>query len=512
MVRTRRSVWSFDPGWSPELLWYARAVQAMQAKPLSDPTSWAFLAAMHGFDDELWSVHAMPTTPLPAQGVRDLFWDQCQHLTWFFLPWHRGYLAAFEAILRDHIVRLEGPEDWSLPYWNYHGNEDRATWLPPAFADETWPDGGRNPLRVTRWGANADDASGPTIDVSRAEQRTALTTPNFSSDDVEAGGATGFGGPVTDFIQYGPAFGEAERSPHGLVHTMIGGFARDGAGRRFDGIMSNPETAAYDPIFWLHHCNIDRLWTVWMRRDATHLNPADPRWTEGPLTRRFTMPAIDGSDFEFVAGAMIDSTVDALDYDYDDVADPLGGASRLSVRLLRAGIGELGETAMARGPAELIGASEGLTLTGRRAAATITIDPVEGEAVASGIRSLRAGRLPPHGEPDRIFLNFEGIKSRRDSLEVDVYVNLPAGEAPEDHPEAYAGTLSFFGVRKASKATAEHGGNGVTQVLEITELVDELVLTSDQLDRLEVDLVANDEIVGDEAALIDRVSVYRQRP
>lgn len=512
MVRTRRNVWSFAPGWSDELLWYARAIQRMQAKPLSDPTSWAFLAAMHGFDVELWGVHQLPIAPLPPRRVRDIFWDQCQHLTWFFLPWHRGYLAAFEAIVRGHIVALDGPEDWSLPYWNYHGSEERATWLPPAFADETWPDGGDNPLKVTRWGTNASDASGPTIDISRAEQRTALLASDFFSDDWQSGGSTGFGGPVTDFIQYGPAFGEVERSPHGLVHTQIGGFARDGAGRRVDGIMSNPETAGYDPIFWLHHCNIDRLWTVWMRRNRAHVNPTDPRWTEGALTRRFTMPAVDGTPYEFVAGAMVDSTVDALGYDYDDASDPLGGESRLSVRLLSAGIGEPMEVAMARGPAELIGASGGITLTGRRAAATVAIDATEAETVASGIRNMRAGGLADRGEPDRIFLNIEGIKSARDSLEVDVYVNLPAGAAPEDYPQAHAGTLSFFGVRKASRASAEHGGNGVTQVLEITKLVDELVLTTDRLDHLDVEFVANDEILDDEVVSIDRVSVYRQRP
>ena len=29
----------------------------------------------------------------------------------------------------------------------------------------------------------------------------------------------------------------------------------------------NPDTAALDPIFWLHHANIDRLWSVWIARD-----------------------------------------------------------------------------------------------------------------------------------------------------------------------------------------------------------------------------------------------------
>jgi tyrosinase len=27
--------------------------------------------------------------------------------------------------------------------------------------------------------------------------------------------------------------------------------------------MSDPGIAALDPIFYLHHCNIDRMWAVW---------------------------------------------------------------------------------------------------------------------------------------------------------------------------------------------------------------------------------------------------------
>jgi len=27
--------------------------------------------------------------------------------------------------------------------------------------------------------------------------------------------------------------------------------------------MADPQTAAFDPIFWVHHSNIDRLWNVW---------------------------------------------------------------------------------------------------------------------------------------------------------------------------------------------------------------------------------------------------------
>jgi hypothetical protein len=33
-----------------------------------------------------------------------------------------------------------------------------------------------------------------------------------------------------------------------------------------DGWMLDPSLAALDPIFWLHHANVDRLWEVWLQR------------------------------------------------------------------------------------------------------------------------------------------------------------------------------------------------------------------------------------------------------
>jgi len=41
--------------------------------------------------------------------------------------------------------------------------------------------------------------------------------------------------------------------PHDLVHLVVGG----------SGHMSDNDTAGFDPIFYLHHCNVDRLWAFW---------------------------------------------------------------------------------------------------------------------------------------------------------------------------------------------------------------------------------------------------------
>ena len=59
-------------------------------------------------------------------------WNECQHASWYFLPWHRMYLYYFERIVRAAALAAGAPDDWALPYWNY----DRAfpaNTLPPAF-------------------------------------------------------------------------------------------------------------------------------------------------------------------------------------------------------------------------------------------------------------------------------------------------------------------------------------------------------------------------------------------
>src|SRR5665213_369207 len=101
----RRDVWTLASG-DQSLLWYARAVDSMQKKPPSDPTSWSFQAAIHG------TSISMPP-PLPA-------WNQCRHGSWYFVVWHQMYVYFFERIVRDQVVALGGPSDWALPYWHYN--------------------------------------------------------------------------------------------------------------------------------------------------------------------------------------------------------------------------------------------------------------------------------------------------------------------------------------------------------------------------------------------------------
>ena len=101
---------------------------------------------MPGFDRELWQGYGYieATTPLPPAATRRRDWDQCQHQSGYFLPWHRGYLAAFEAIVRDSIVKQGGPATWALPYWDYNeAANPNARWRSRRRACRT--------ARTTRW-------------------------------------------------------------------------------------------------------------------------------------------------------------------------------------------------------------------------------------------------------------------------------------------------------------------------------------------------------------------------
>src|SRR6267142_100444 len=154
-IRVRRDVRSLAD-WDDALLWYARAVGKMQERPLEDPTSWRFQAAVHGLEPE---------------GQRPGVWDQCQHQTWYFLPWHRGYLHWFEQIVQGAITQLGGPSAWALPYWNYSdASRADARVLPPAFRALKLPDGTANPLFVAQRNphVNAGAPVGPKVDVSVA--------------------------------------------------------------------------------------------------------------------------------------------------------------------------------------------------------------------------------------------------------------------------------------------------------------------------------------------------------
>ncbi len=509
MAFTRKNVWELGGDWADPILWYARGVKAMQARALNEPTGWRFYGAIHGFDPDLWQQvgYLAAEDPMPRDADVQAYWKQCQHGSWYFLPWHRGYLIAFEAVVRDALVKLGGPADWALPYWNYF--KPNQNQLPPAFASADWPDGsGDNPLYVPqRYGPNSDGTRRcmPTSQINL----DALGDPDFTG--VASGGSPGFGGVDTGFSHGGRVHGGIETQPHDWVHSLVGG-----GDQQTIGLMSWPDLAGLDPIFWLHHANIDRLWEVWRENPATHVDPSGANWVKGPKAigeRAFMLPMAGGVSWTYTPGEMTD--LSKLDYAYDDVSPP-SRTPQLVARLQRLGMKSAAaetlvrSTAMAGpGTVELLGANnQSLRLSGADARTSVVLDAsVRSKVVAS----LNATTAAAPAVPDLIFLNLENVRGLNDATAFRVYINLPDGGDPAQYPDHLAGNIALFGVRKASLANNGHAGDGLTFALEITHVIDTLHLAGAlNVDQLHVRLLPVKPVSEAAQVSIGRISVFRQ--
>jgi tyrosinase len=68
----------------------------------------------------------------------------------------------------------------------------------------------------------------------------------------------------------------------------------------------------------------------------------------------------------------------------------------------------------------------------------------------------------------------EGVTGTAAAGVYEVYLNVPPGEPPAEHPELLAGSLSTFGLAEASQRDDVHDGSGLTTVLDVTSVRDEL--------------------------------------
>src|SRR6478672_3119047 len=100
--------------------------------------------------------------------------------------------------------------------------------------------------------------------------------------------------------------------------------------------MSDPGIAALDPIFYLHHCNIDRMWAIW--HHAGNKNPTDAAWLDGPAAsgqREFVMPLPTNSSWVYISSEM--DSLSKVDYTYDTLPALAPAVNVLSQRLNRLG-------------------------------------------------------------------------------------------------------------------------------------------------------------------------------
>jgi tyrosinase len=476
----RRDIWkletSEDP-WDPVTLAYALAVRAMQSpdRPPSDPTSWVYQAAVH-------AVRGATEPP-------DEFLHQCQHNTWFFLPWHRIYLLWFERIIRSIVKDLDEipadvRESWALPYWNYEGGQGTAA-LPPAFRERELPDGSANPLFVNE--RNEEMNEGQELPSLSITAGLAMAETEFA-EEPRARALSGFGGWETDWHHGDEGLGipgELEVTPHGSVHSDVGGF------------MGGFATAGLDPLFWLHHCNIDRLWEVWIGQ-GDRSNPTKARWTNW----EFNFHDETGAPVKGTPGSVVD-TVD-VGYTYDDVTPPPAPRRRRR---------RMADAARPRSsqPPDMVGATDdAVELTGQPASVEFSVEPPPG---LDASRRRRGEREAPQA---RVYLKVENVEGERNpGRSYGVFVTPPGDDEDATEEDYHVGNLSLFGIEEASNLDQDHpGGHGLGYAFDITDLVEDLEAEGRwDPERIKVTFAPNRPAADDEAVppvRVGRVSLYFQ--
>ena len=271
----------------------------------------------HRYDDfvevHLNAMAVMESTP-PGQS-----WG---HMASAFGPWHRVLLHHFEAELQQINPAVTLPYwDWTVdhdptsPIWNpsFLGGNGQHNGLVPdgpfAQAHGAWPlvvldDPANDVPFLTRFMGQAQDArSLPTTGMVTSARGT---TPYDSSpwEDMRR--------DQNDPTQWTGFRIQLEVVLHNLVHRWVGGTM---------GAMSSPN----DPVFWLHHGNIDRLWSDWIRQHQDQ-SPYLPL-TGGPQGHNLYDPMIFHADGAPAPWQGDSRPVDVLDhhslgYSYD--TDPPG--------------------------------------------------------------------------------------------------------------------------------------------------------------------------------------------
>jgi hypothetical protein len=425
-----------------------KAVASMKARNPSDPTSWFFQAAIHGVTPAAIAA-AQQIDPDIAKVDQHKLWNQCPHFknasSAEFLIWHRAYLYYFERILRE----ASGDPTLTLPYWNYGDHAQRG--CPKIFSNPEKDASGiaTNSLFDAR--REASFVTGYShLTKSAVSTDIAFSQSTFFGSTANAA----FGGAINDLEPDNQ--GTLEQSPHGWIHFVVGGVISDQSDRMGPhpavGLMAYPPTSAFDPLFWVHHSNIDRLWSVWDCLPGKTWGPAPPKawWDAAPWWfYDFDKTVHNHPRSQYVSARSL-----GIVFDTDDLA-----CSPLSSTPLP--VADAATVATMSATQKVVARSEGGLLLSAEAPVgkTVSLGPAAEILQAAKIQS---------GRPGQVFLQLTGVAyDSPPSVAYKIYVNLESANGTRQSDAEFVGTLNLFGLgHRSHEPTNETGG----QIFDISHL------------------------------------------
>jgi tyrosinase len=255
-------------------------------------TSYYQLAGIHGQPYKAWN-----GVTGRADATTSGFGGYCTHSSAIFLTWHRPYLALFEQVLYSVIQELANTfpnatrakyvtaaQNFRIPYYDWASQPASGTTSFPSsitlpkvtlMNTDGKPKTIDNPLASfdfhplspqkgdigTEWARYATTVRYP----NRATRKSNNNSVSLALSNENAALRSNISLLLLSYKDYMAfsnnrwiqneigSYGSLENT-HDNIHGLIGGSG---------GHMGRLAVSAFDPVFWLHHCNIDRLWAIW---------------------------------------------------------------------------------------------------------------------------------------------------------------------------------------------------------------------------------------------------------
>ncbi|KAJ6261611.1 Tyrosinase [Drechslerella dactyloides] len=288
----------------PEFNLFLLALQRFQQQPQTSETSYYGIAGIHGRPYKAWGNVFGGNNGM----------GYCTHSDLLFLSWHRPYLALYEQLIWQHASNIvnEFPADrrgpyaavlptLRIPYWDWASD---AT-LPPQVGE--WPQiqvdtpRGRqtinNPLYSYQFTDLREIPDQPfnTIPYTvrfpqRLQDGRYVTQPaavNNALTQISGNLRNRVYQLLTAYKQYNTVSTKAVtqgstgrfdslEGVHDTIHGTVGS----------GGHMGFVDISAFDPVFFLHHTNIDRLFAIWQG-----INPGAYQFSGRSGMGTFAIPA-----------------------------------------------------------------------------------------------------------------------------------------------------------------------------------------------------------------------------
>lgn len=249
---------------------FGRFVMAL--KNLEESDDWYRICGIHGNTFKPNDPGVLcPTDPIVVAFVAETGEPQyCKHKVYEFIAWHVPYVYQFELLLNKYNSS-KNKEYITLPYMDLTNFSNDFTFLNdpkiticydykriiidnPLASAYYYQDGVKTKIVRNGFLTPSSWKQKNQLNTVKKELNNALYATSYETFSSYPVSFT----PSNVVSNYIPL-----ETPHNTLHDVIGG---DG------GNMGDISISAFDPLFWLHHCNMDRHFYTWLYNNTEHFS------------------------------------------------------------------------------------------------------------------------------------------------------------------------------------------------------------------------------------------------